>query len=67
MRLRQVAQLSQRDRAVGWVSFDRNISGIRRYATPNVVGARKLRALIFYTITYEKTVTFRFGLLVGRF
>ena len=39
-----------------WVSFGRNISG-RRYSAQKVVGARKLRALIFYTINtflYEK-------------
>ena len=45
----QVGQLSQRERASGWLSFGRNISG-RQYTAPNVVGARKLTALIVYTI-----------------
>ena len=35
--MKQVAQLSQRNRAAGWVSFGRNITG-RRYCAPNVVG-----------------------------
>jgi len=53
---KQVAQLSQRDRAAGWVSFGQNISG-RLYFAANVVGDRKLKTLIFYTINlllYEK-------------
>ena len=55
----QVAQLSQRDRAAIWVSFDRNISE-RRYSVSNVVGARKLKSLIIYTtnaLMYKKTRT----------
>ena len=45
---RQVAQLSQTDRAAGWVSFGRNtcING-RRYSALNIVGGSKLEALIF--------------------
>ena len=33
----QVAQLSQRNRAAGWVSFGPNITGTR-YCAPNIVG-----------------------------
>ena len=42
----QVAELTHRDRAAGWVSFGLNVSG-RRYCAPKIVGARKLEALIF--------------------
>jgi len=38
----QVAQLSQSDRAMGWVSFGQMISGRRHYAA-KVVRARKLK------------------------
>ena len=54
---KQVAQLSQRNRAAGWVSFGRVMAWIRQYSAPNVVGAWKLKALLFYTInplSYEK-------------
>jgi len=37
LRILQVAQLSQRNRAAGWVSFGPNITGTR-YCAPNVVG-----------------------------
>ena len=56
LKTEQVAQLLQRDRAAGWVTFGQNISG-RLYFAPNAVGARKLKTLIFYTINpllYEK-------------
>jgi len=36
---------------------------VKEYSAPNVVGARKLKALIFYTINpllYKKTVTLHF-------
>jgi len=36
---------------------------VRQYYAPNVVGARKPKALIFYTINpllYKKTATLRF-------
>ena len=59
---KQVAQLSQRNRAAGWVSFvwvvgdglGQTINTLQ-YA-PNAVGARKLKALIFYVnpLLYEK-------------
>jgi len=49
----QVAQLSQTDGAAWWVSFDQNISG-RRYSATDVVGARKLEALIFYTLSKQR-------------
>ena len=55
----QVAQLSQRNRAAGWVTFGRVVvlAWVRQYSESNVVGARKLKALIFYMINlllYEK-------------
>ena len=60
---RQAVQLSQRDRAAGWVSFGWVVGDVvdsewvRQYSTVNVVGARKLKALVFYTMNpllYEK-------------
>ena len=41
----------------------RVMAWVTQYSAPNVVGARKLKALIFYTINqllYEKPVTLRF-------
>ena len=48
----QVAQLSQRNRAAGCVSFGWVVSmaWVKQYSAPNVIGARNLKALIFYTI-----------------
>jgi len=49
----QVAQLSQRNSAAGWASFGWIVGygvGQTILSAPNVVFARKLKALIFYTI-----------------
>ena len=66
----QVAQLSQRNRAAGWVSFGWVVGDgvVRQYSAPNVVGARRLKALIFYTINrllHEQRSLLRFEPLFG--
>jgi len=54
--LLQVDELSQRNRAAGWRQFFGGwwvmawVRRLRPYSAPNVVGARKPKALIFYTI-----------------
>ena len=54
-RKQQLAHLSQRNRAARWVSFGWwwVMTWVRQYSsvvTKNIVGARKLKAFIFYTI-----------------
>jgi len=44
--IKQVAQLWQRDRAAGWVSFGwvvGDMAWVRKYSAPNLVAARKLK------------------------
>ena len=57
--IEQVAQLSQGNRAARWVSCGWMVGDgwVRQYSAPNVVGAKKLKALIFYTtnpLLYDK-------------
>jgi len=61
----QVAQLSQRDRATGWVSIDGQwvMAWVRQYSESNVVGAIDL--LHNRSTFIRKTVTLRFEPLFG--
>ena len=61
----QVAQMTQRNHTAGWVSFGWMVGdSVGQTILCTTVGARKLKAFIFYTINpllYErKTVTLRF-------
>jgi len=65
---KQVPQLLQRNRAAGLVNFGWMVGDGRKYSASNVVGVRKLKALIFYTINpllYEKRSICVFELLFG--
>ena len=45
--------VAEKPRAAAWVSFGWVVGDgawVRQYSAPNVVGSRKLKTLIFYTI-----------------